>query len=442
MSEPSETPDTVKTQGYFQPLGKIGHYDLLKKIAEGGMGSIYMARNTKDKTVVAIKVMSPNYVHNPVLLKRFEQEYRVASKFNHPNLVRALEFGTENGLPFLVLEFVNGESLGVLISKQGKFEELEGIKIIAQVAKALNQVHKDKLIHRDVKPDNILVGKNGIAKLTDLGLVKEVSVGDLNLTRSGRGLGTPNFMAPEQFRDAKNADIRCDIYSLGATLYTMLTGELPYKSVNPLETWMKKVQNDLPTPRELNPRISERTDWAIRRAMDSDPDIRPSSCREFVEDLVGKSTRKSTVNNAALEKANIKPPSEAIWFMAYNDDQGKQHVVKGTAKAIRRSFKDGILEDPIKYKLGKSAEGPFEDMKIFPEFRDLAVHLTKPNTNANSKTKQDGEPTPITIPDESSKITKEPKRPQTETPSKIYYVVGAGVVIAISLIIYAVISLR
>jgi len=440
MKEPSETPDIAKPQGYVEPLGKIGQYELLKKIAEGGMGSIYMGRNIKNKTVVAIKVMSPNYVHNPVLLKRFEQEFRVASKFNHPNLVRALEFGTDNDLPFLVLEFVNGESLGVLISKQGKFEELEGIKIIAQVAKALNQVHKDKLIHRDVKPDNILIGKNGIAKLTDLGLVKEILVGDLNLTRSGRGLGTPNFMAPEQFRDAKNADIRCDIYSLGATLYTMLTGELPYKSVNPLETWMKKVQNDLPTPRELNPRISERTDWAIRRAMDSDPDTRPSSCREFVEDLVGKSTRKSAVNTPALEKSETKQATDPIWFMSYNDDLGKLHVVKGTAKAIRRSFKDGILEDPGKYKLGKSAEGPFEEMKIFPEFRDLAVHLTKPNSTPNSKTKP-GDPASIPIISEPTKVMKGLDRSKSGTPPWLYYVVGAITIIAISLIVLVVVFL-
>jgi serine/threonine protein kinase len=219
----------------------------------------------------------------------------------------------------------------------------------------------------------------------------------------------------------------------------MLTGELPYKSVNPLETWMKKVQNDLPTPRELNPRISVRTDWAIRRAMDSDPDIRPSSCREFVEDLVGKSTRKSAVTTPALEKTNIKQPSEPIWFMAYNDDQGKQHVVKGTAKAIRRSFKDGILEDPFKYKLAKSLEGPFEEMKIFPEFRDLAVQLTKPNSTPNSKT-QPADPvsTPTSEPTRSMKGLN---RPKSGTPLWLYYVVGAITIIAISLIIWVVIFL-
>lgn len=441
MSEPTEKTEISKPQGYVQPLGKISHYELLKKIAEGGMGSIYMARNIKDKSVVAIKVMSPNYVHNPVLLKRFEQEYKVASKFTHPNLVKALDFGQDNDVPFLVLEFVNGESLGILISRDGKFEELEAIKLIAQVAKALNQVHKDKLIHRDVKPDNILVGKNGVAKLTDLGLVKEVSVGDLNLTRSGRGLGTPNFMAPEQFRDAKNADVRCDIYSLGATLYTMLTGELPYKSVNPLETWMKKVQNDLPAPRELNPRISERTDWAIRRSMDSDPDIRPSSCREFVEDLVGKSTRKTSPDESKTPD-KTKQPVQEIWFMAYLDEKAKQHVVKGTAKAIRRSFKDGILEDPQRFKLAKTAEGPFEDMKNYPEFRDLAVQLTKPNPNPNTKTKANEEE--VQAPEaklEETTPSVSIKQPRKGNPKWLYVVVGSVAITAILLIILAVVYL-
>jgi hypothetical protein len=176
--------------------------------------------------------------------------------------------------------------------------------------------------------------------------------------------------------------------------------------------------------------------------MDSDPDIRPSSCREFVEDLVGKSTRKSAVTTPALDKTEAKQPIETIWFMAYIDDQGKQHVVKGTAKAIRRSFKDGILEDPLKYKLAKSVEGPFEEMKVFPEFRDLAVHLTKPNSTPNSKT-QPLDPTKANpVSPEPAKNIAGLNRSKSSTPSWVYYVVGAGTIIAISLIIWVVISLK
>src|SRR5438105_13274582 len=123
----------------------------------------------------------------------------------------------------------------------------------------------------------MMLSTDGQARLAALGLVKEAE-SDLNLTRTGRGLGTPHFMAPEQFRNAKNADVRCDIYSLGATLYMMVTGELPFKSCGPLDAWMKKMHNELTAPRKLVPELSERVDWAIRRAMSADPEKRPSSC--------------------------------------------------------------------------------------------------------------------------------------------------------------------
>src|SRR5262249_19227503 len=149
------------------------------------------------------------------------------------------------------------------------------------------------LVHRDVKPDNILLTAMGEVKLADLGLVKEMET-DLNLTRTGRGLGTPHFMAPEQFRNAKNADARCDIYSLAATLYMTVTGEMPFKSCGPLDAWMKKINNELTPLRQLVPELSERLDWAVRRAMSADPEHRPQTCREFLEDLNGHTTRRMT----------------------------------------------------------------------------------------------------------------------------------------------------
>src|SRR5207248_10141075 len=134
----------------------------------------------------------------------------------------------------------------------GRMHENDAIRLLAQVAQGLHKAHKLGMIHRDVKPDNILVTPDGQAKLADLGLVKEVDA-ELNLTKTGRGLGTPHFMAPEQFRNAKNADARCDIYSLGATLYMMVTGELPFKSCGPLDAWMKKVHDEITPPRKLVP---------------------------------------------------------------------------------------------------------------------------------------------------------------------------------------------
>jgi len=183
-----------------------------------------------------------------------------------------------------------------------------------------------------------ITSTDGQAKLTDMGLVKDID-NDLNLTKTGRGLGTPHFMAPEQFRNAKNADVRCDIYSLAATLYHMVTGEMPFKACSPLDAWMKKIHNELAAPREVAPHLSERIDWALRRAMSPDPDVRPASCREFIEDLTGQSTRKlSSVGGSGVI------PSD-LWYLVYKDDEGVVHTVKGSKAGIRRSLKEGLLGD-------------------------------------------------------------------------------------------------
>jgi serine/threonine protein kinase len=174
-------------------------------------------------------------------------------------------------------------------------------------------------------------------------------------------------MAPEQFRNAKNADLRCDIYALGATLYMMVTGELPFKSSGPLDAWMKKMHNDLTPPRKVVPSLSERIDWAIRRAMSADPEQRPGSCREFVEDLTGRSTRK-------LPSAGDTPAGNTdVWYLVYKDDEGVTHTVKGSVAAIRRSLKDGLLGDASNVRASRTKTGPFENLRSYPEFRDMVV---------------------------------------------------------------------
>jgi serine/threonine protein kinase len=349
----------------------VGRYDLIEKVAEGGMGAIYRARRRDDGEVVAVKIMPAHMAQNPVLLKRFEQEFRAASRLDHPNIVRAIDYGEEGNTPFLVMEFVEGESLGRKIERDGAMTETEAIRIIAQVAQGLHRAHKQGLVHRDVKPDNILLRPDGVAKLADLGLVKEAEA-DLNLTKTGRGLGTPHFMAPEQFRNAKNADVRCDIYSLGATLYMMVTGELPFRSNGPLDAWMKKVQNDLTPPRKLTPGLSERLDWAIRRAMSAQADMRPASCREFVEDLTGHSTRRVPTTDSST-------PMVELWYLVYQDDAGAKHTVKGSTSAIRRSLKEGLLGDAANIRASRAKQGPFDPLRGYPEFRDMVVPGAAPS---------------------------------------------------------------
>jgi serine/threonine protein kinase len=231
------------------------------------------------------------------------------------------------------------------------------------------------LVHRDVKPDNILVTPDGIAKLADLGLVKETET-DLNLTRTGRGLGTPHFMAPEQFRNAKNADVRCDIYSLGATLYMMVTGELPFKSCTPLDAWMKKSKNDLPPPRKLNPRVTERTDRAIQRAMAAEPTRRPGNCQDFIADLTGPEPEALKVEPETL-KVEVEAPKPEMWYLIYKDTQGAVHTVKGTVIGIRRSFKNGELGEVSHIRASRTKTGEFKPLLSHPEFSDLLETIRK-----------------------------------------------------------------
>ena len=224
-----------------------------------------------------------------------------------------------------------------------------------------------------MKPDNILVTKTGVAKLTDMGLVKDVE-GDLNLTKTGRGLGTPHFMAPEQFRNAKTVDVRGDIYSLGATLYAMVTGLVPFENASPLDCWMKKIRNEFPPPKELNPILSDRVDWAIRRAMSAEPDRRPASCREFLEDLTGQSRSTPTRLGDLTGSAPALPPID-VWYMVYKDETGTTHTVKGSTEGIRNALAGHLLGDA-----GVDPGQPHEDRALSarspacPEFRDLVVH--------------------------------------------------------------------
>jgi serine/threonine protein kinase len=266
---------------------RLGKYDLLEKIADGGMGTVYKGCDRTTGQIVAIKLVTQEVANNPVLVERFKQEYRTASGLIHPNIVRGLDFGFEGSNLYMVMEYVDGPSLGQRIDREKRLPEAEAVRIIVEVAEALELAHRHKIIHRDVKPDNILLASTGQAKLTDLGLAKNRQV-DLDLTRPLTGLGTPYFMAPEQFGDAKHADIRYDVYSLGATLYMALTGELPFYGKTNLAILKLKMQDAIAPPSKLAPGISARVDAAICKSIRANANQRFASCKEFITALTGK----------------------------------------------------------------------------------------------------------------------------------------------------------
>ena len=361
---------------------QLGNYDILAKIADGGMGTVYRARHRFTGDVVAVKVIASGPARNPILLQRFEREFLAAKVLDHPNVVKALEYCGTGPQPFLVMEFVDGESIGQRIERAGAIPEAEAVRLIAQVCDGLQRAHKQGLVHRDVKPDNILITRDGVAKLTDMGLVKDIEA-DLNLTKTGRGLGTPHYMAPEQFRNAKGVDVRGDIYSLGATFYAMVTGAVPFDKASPLDCWLKKVRNEFPPPKELKPDLSDRVDWAIRRAMSAEPSHRPTSCREFLEDVTGQSRQAATGLAPVLDAA-----AADVWYLVYRDETGQTHTVKGGTEGIRQALHDELLGDVATILVGRSKTGQFLPLQSVPEFRDLVVNpaaLPEPGSRQASK---------------------------------------------------------
>ncbi|HJZ58090.1 MAG TPA: serine/threonine-protein kinase, partial [Gemmataceae bacterium] len=297
-------------------LSSVGRYDFLQLVGKGGMGSVYKATDQDTGNVVAVKVLDVDLSANPELLYRFVQEFQAAAKLEHPNIVRAIDFGSDGPLSYMVSEFVEGVNLGEMIAERGRMAEDDAVRIITQIAQALHYAHAGRVIHRDVKPDNVLIRTDGVAKLADFGLAKDYD-NDQGLTLPARGLGTPHFMAPEQYRDAKNAGTACDIYALGATLYNAVTGRLPFEGCESLVALAKKAKGDIPAPRELVPGLSARVDEAIRRAMDPHPGRRPASCLEFFKLLSGRfrpaARRKAGGGLNRLASSSGLPADRRAW---------------------------------------------------------------------------------------------------------------------------------
>lgn len=263
---------------------KLGRYELQEVIGRGAMGIVYRAFDPETRAVVAVKIINGRATSSPRLMRRFEQECAAATRLTHPNIVRALDFGVFRGESYLVMEYIEGKSLGKHVLEKGVLTPAKGVALTARLADALGLAHSHGLVHRDVKPDNVLMTADGQPKLGDLGLVKDLQ-GGTDLTQSGTWLGTVDFMAPEQFGDAKHVDGRCDVYGLAATLYYILSGDVPFPAPGELGILRKKSKNNL-TPLGKHVRgLPAGLEEAIAQAMDADPARRPPTCAAFAAQL-------------------------------------------------------------------------------------------------------------------------------------------------------------
>ena len=263
----------------------FGPYEVLEIVGKGGMATVYRGRRRETGQIVAIKVMEPKFASNPVLVKRSSRSTPPPPACATPTSSR---FGTSPGRTGVLIwswSSSTARTWAAASLRHGPLPESEAVPILLQVADGLHAAHQLQMIHRDVKTENVLLSKEGQAKLSDLGLIKDLNNGE-PLTRTRTCLGTIAFVAPEQFEDAKRAGGPADIYGLGATLYHALTGGPAVPGERNLQILRKKIQNDFAPPSRHVPSLSPHVDAAICKALDACPEKRQASCREFMDSLV------------------------------------------------------------------------------------------------------------------------------------------------------------
>jgi len=264
---------------------QIPGYQILGKLGAGAMAVVYKAKQLSLNRTVAIKVLPKRLSENPEYVERFYKEGQAAGKLNHNNIVQAIDVGEAGGYHYFVMEYVEGKTLHDDIASGKVYTEQEAIDIAIQVAHALEHAHSCGLIHRDVKPKNIMINTAGVVKLADMGLARETTDIEAAETEKGKAYGTPYYIAPEQIRGKVDIDGRADIYGLGATLYHMTTGRVPFMADDPQDVMRKHLKEKLTPPDHINTKLSAGISEVIEVMMAKDKNERYSNVQELLGDL-------------------------------------------------------------------------------------------------------------------------------------------------------------
>ncbi|MCZ7645772.1 MAG: serine/threonine protein kinase [Planctomycetota bacterium] len=265
---------------------RFGDYELLSVLGTGGMGTVYKARQVSMERIIALKILHSDLAQDQELLQRFQREARAVAKLNHPNIVVGIDVGQTNGRHFLAMEYIEGESLDRRLERNGgKIAEADALEIVRQIALALHHAHERNYVHRDVKPENVMLTFEGAAKLMDLGLARAMGPQFQPLTKDGLAVGTPHYISPEQAQGVKDLTPGTDLYSLGVVLFQAVSGRLPFESANFPEVMLQHVNDPPPDPRTFNPRVSEPVAKLILKLLEKEPTHRYPSGQALAEDL-------------------------------------------------------------------------------------------------------------------------------------------------------------
>ena len=306
---------------------KIPGFKLQGKLGAGAMATVWKAKQLSLDRMVAIKVLPKRLSASAQFIDRFYAEGRAAAQLNHPNIVQAYDVNKAGELYYFVMEYVDGRTVYDDIVKHKRLSEAEAIDIIIQIADALQHAHERGLIHRDVKPKNIMITKEGVAKLADMGLARAVSDKEMAEAEAGKAFGTPYYISPEQIRGEVKIGPPADIYSLGATLYHMVTGNVPFDGSNPSAVMHKHLKAELVPPDHVNPKLSAGISEIIEMMMARQPSERYQSCKDLLIDLrevrAGKSPVIAHKGFGGLDIASLAK-AEAAAAAEVPVDQSKQ----------------------------------------------------------------------------------------------------------------------
>ncbi|MBI3831666.1 MAG: protein kinase [Planctomycetes bacterium] len=364
LGVPEDLPTILRKRGYLSeeqitscrksitPNRIIAGFEIIEAVGKGAMGAVYKARQISMDRIVALKILPQDLAKDPTFRERFIREARASGKLDHLNIVHGIDVGEERGITYFAMEFVDGQTIKRRLRKEGALNWEESVRIVLQIADALAYAWRHGIIHRDIKPDNIMMAKDGTAKLCDLGLAKELHAAEESgLTQSGQAVGTPHYISPEQAKGRKDIDTRADIYSLGATLYHMVCGKVPFEETNSTAVMVMHVTDEAPSPREHNVEVPADLELAIAKAMAKDPKERYQEPAYFAEDLALILNREDPYHAAGFKaKSSIKytpstrppPKEEDIPTSKYSRVSGRSGRVTTGPHA------------PIRPKLGKT----------------------------------------------------------------------------------------
>ncbi len=294
-------------------IGKMlgNRYEIQEKLGGGGMAIVYKARDTFLNRLVTIKILRPEFTSDEDFIARFRREAQAVASLSHPNIVNIHDVGQEDSIHYLVMEYVRGDNLKNVIKQKGYLDPMEAVRVAVQISEALDHAHQNNIVHRDVKPHNILITTEGRAKLTDFGIAMEATAA--TITRTDTIMGSVHYLSPEQAR-GETATPKSDIYAVGILLYEMLTGKQPYSGDSPIAVALKHIQETPPPVDEVNPDVPVELAAVVRRAMEKQPELRYRTAGDLARRLesaledTGQNTVILPVAGAGTVPAGLQAP--------------------------------------------------------------------------------------------------------------------------------------